>query len=59
MNVDKQEENKKMKKKKLDREEYGYGYDLSVDELNTVGQNESAKTNESQAPNHPVSNDNK
>lgn len=28
-----------------DREEYGYGYDKSVDDLKVIGQNQSAKKN--------------
>lgn len=31
-------------KKSLDREEYGYGYDLSPDDLDVRGQNKEAKT---------------
>ncbi len=59
MNKEKQEENKEMKEKKLDREEFGYGYDLSVDDLNKLGQNEFAKTSKDRAANHPISNDKK
>lgn len=33
----------KMKRNQLDREEYGYGYDLSPDDLDVIGQNEKAK----------------
>ncbi|MED3660718.1 hypothetical protein [Ureibacillus terrenus] len=33
----------KKKEKPLDREEYGYGYDLSPDDLDVIGQNEQAK----------------
>ncbi|RHW38529.1 hypothetical protein D1B33_06530 [Lysinibacillus yapensis] len=33
----------KKKKSTLDREEYGYGYDLSVDDLAVIGQNDKAK----------------
>lgn len=35
-----------MSKKKgngLDREEYGYGYDISPDDLGVIGQNQEAK----------------
>lgn len=59
MSKNKQEENKEKKIGKLDREEYGYGYDISVNDLNTVGQNESAKTNNDKRANHPISNDDK
>lgn len=31
------------KKGRHDREEYGYGYDLSPDDLDVIGQNENAK----------------
>ncbi|WP_342774230.1 hypothetical protein [Lysinibacillus antri] len=37
------EENKKFKSKKLDREEYGHGFDLSPDDFDVVGQNQNAK----------------
>lgn len=30
-------------KKGLDREEYGYGYDLSPDDFDVIGQNDEAK----------------
>lgn len=33
----------KKKEKPLDREEYGYGYDLSPDDLDVIGQNEQEK----------------
>lgn len=33
----------KEKKNTLDREEYGYGYDLSPDDFDVIGQNEQAK----------------
>lgn len=33
----------KSKKNNLDREEYGYGFDLSPDDLDVIGQNEQAK----------------
>lgn len=59
MSKNQQEENKKKKMEKLDREEYGYGYDISVNDLNTLGQNESAKTNNDKRTNHPISNDDK
>ncbi|MEO4051874.1 hypothetical protein [Solibacillus sp. CAU 1738] len=31
------------KKNGLDREEYGYGFDISVDDLGVIGQNNKAK----------------
>ncbi|MBD7944177.1 MULTISPECIES: hypothetical protein [Psychrobacillus] len=34
---------KKKKENTLDREEYGYGYDISPKDLGVVGQNEAAK----------------
>ncbi|MCG7436902.1 hypothetical protein P4645_17100 [Lysinibacillus fusiformis] len=33
----------KRNKKPLDREEYGYGFDISVDDLGVIGQNNEAK----------------
>lgn len=33
----------KNRKKGLDREEYGYGYDLSPDDFDVIGQNDAAK----------------
>jgi len=61
MSKKKQEQNKDEKKKQQDREEFGYGYDISVDDLDTLGQNESAKTNKdrNRVANHPISNDDK
>lgn len=35
----------KNKKNSLDREEYGFGYDLSPDDLEIKGQNNKAKKN--------------
>ncbi|MFF2753167.1 hypothetical protein ACFVR1_05360 [Psychrobacillus sp. NPDC058041] len=35
----------KNKKNSLDREEYGFGYDLSPDDLEVKGQNNKAKKN--------------
>ncbi|TQR09247.1 hypothetical protein [Psychrobacillus soli] len=32
-------------RKSLDREEYGFGYDVSPDDLDVRGQNKEAKTN--------------
>lgn len=37
--------NEKNKKNSLDREEYGHGYDLSPDDFDVVGQNNTAKKN--------------
>lgn len=48
-----------MKKAKFDREEFGFGLDLSPDDLDTVGQNKAAKNNIKREPNHPVNNDKK
>lgn len=33
----------KKKSNNLDREEYGYGYDISPDDLGVIGQNREAK----------------
>ncbi|WP_431030427.1 hypothetical protein [Lysinibacillus sp. LZ02] len=33
----------KKKKNGLDREEYGYGFDISADDLGVIGQNNQAK----------------
>jgi len=33
----------KKKDNRLDREEYGYGYDISPDDLGVIGQNNEAK----------------
>lgn len=35
--------NEKNKKSGVDREEYGYGFDISVDDLGVIGQNNKAK----------------
>lgn len=48
-----------MKKAKFDREEFGFGHDVSPDDLDTVGQNNAAKNNIKREPNHPVNNDKK
>ena len=48
-----------MKKATFEREEFGYGYDVSPDDLDTVGQNKAAKNNIKREPNHPVNNDKK
>lgn len=45
----------KNKKNSLDREEYGFGYDLSPDDLDVRGQNEEAKTfNDNENKNKPT-----
>ena len=54
-----QRQNKNMKKAKFDREEFGFGHDLSPDDLDKVGQNKAAKNNIKHEPNHPVNNDKK
>jgi hypothetical protein len=54
-----QRQNKNMKKATFEREEFGYGYDVSPDDLDIVGQNKAAKNNIKREPNHPVSNDKK
>lgn len=56
---EKQKENMNKKKAKLDREEFGFGYDLSPDDLEVKGQNRSAKSNTNRGPNHPTNNDQK
>lgn len=38
---------KKNNKNKLDREEYGYGYDISPDDMGVIGQNTEAKKHNS------------
>lgn len=35
--------NKKKRTSEKDREEYGYGYDRSVDDLKVIGENKKAK----------------
>ena len=42
MNNSQNKNNEKIKNEK-DREEYGFGYDRSVEDLKVIGQNESAK----------------
>lgn len=37
------EEKRKHKAKQLDREEFGYGMDLSPDDFDVIGQNDAAK----------------
>ncbi|MET0787587.1 MAG: hypothetical protein ABWY25_12880 [Paenisporosarcina sp.] len=56
---EKQKENMNRKKEKLDREEFGFGYDISANDLNIKGQNRSAKSNIKREPNHPTNNDQK
>ena len=46
-----------MKKAKVDREEFGFGYDLSPDDLEVKGQNRTAKSNTKREPNHPTKNE--
>lgn len=36
-------EKEKKNKRKLDREEYGYGFDISADDLGVIGKNNQAK----------------
>lgn len=40
----------KNNKNQKDREEYGYGYDRSVDDLQVIGQNNAAKKEKSKRP---------
>lgn len=54
-----QQESKSIKKAILNREEYGFGHDVSPDDLDTLGQNKAAKNNIKREPNHPVNNDKK
>ncbi|WP_075619941.1 hypothetical protein [Paenisporosarcina indica] len=56
---DNQIRNIEKKKKILGREEIGYGYDISVNDLNILGQNEAAKNNDTKGANHPINNDKK
>lgn len=56
---DNQIRNIEKKKKIQDREEIGYGYDISVNDLNILGQNEAAKSNDTEGANHPINNDKK
>jgi hypothetical protein len=57
--VNQQKQNKNIKKAKFDREEFGFGYDVSPDDLDTVGQNKAAPKNGTRKPNHPINNDKK
>ncbi len=51
--------NDKQKKKQLDREEYGYGFDISVDDLAVIGQNKQAKKqNDNENKDKPHNKDN-
>ncbi|GKV69004.1 hypothetical protein NCCP2716_15020 [Sporosarcina sp. NCCP-2716] len=43
------EEKRKHKAKQLDREEFGYGMDLSPDDFDVIGQNDAAKKHNRQA----------
>jgi len=54
-----QQRNIDKKKQQQDREEFGYGYDISVNDLNKIGQNEAAKKKNTRNDNHPINNDNK
>jgi len=49
----------KRNKKPLDREEYGYGFDISVDDLGVIGQNQQAKKqNDNENKDKPHNKDN-
>jgi len=49
----------KRNKKHLDREEYGYGFDISVDDLAVIGQNQQAKKqNDNENKDKPHNKDN-
>ncbi|UXJ71222.1 hypothetical protein [Lysinibacillus fusiformis] len=49
----------KRNKKNLDREEYGYGFDISVDDLGVIGQNnEAKKQNDNENKDKPHNKDN-
>lgn len=49
----------KRNKKSLDREEYGYGFDISVDDLGVIGQNnEAKKQNDNENKDKPHNKDN-
>jgi len=49
----------KRNKKPLDREEYGYGFDISVDDLGVIGQNnEAKKQNDNENKDKPHNKDN-
>ncbi|MGE7094149.1 hypothetical protein ACQKII_22465 [Lysinibacillus sp. NPDC048646] len=51
--------NEKRKKRQLNREEYGYGFDISVDDLGVIGQNEQAKKqNDNENKDKPHNKDN-
>ena len=54
-----QQENIPKKMQQQDREEFGYGYDIALNDLKTLGQNESAKSNKTRSANHQVNNDSK
>ena len=41
---------KKKQKSTLDREEYGYGYDISPDDMGVIGQNTEAKKHNNSQP---------
>nr|WP_249664508.1 hypothetical protein [Lysinibacillus sp. D4B1_S16] len=49
----------KRNKKNLVREEYGYGFDISVDDLGVIGQNnEAKKQNDNENKDKPHNKDN-
>ncbi|MFJ3389643.1 hypothetical protein [Lysinibacillus sp. NPDC086135] len=49
----------KKNKKSLDREEYGFGFDISVDDLGVIGQNQQAKKqNDNENKDKPRNKDN-
>nr|WP_234007786.1 hypothetical protein [Lysinibacillus sp. FJAT-14745] len=49
----------KENKKSLDREEYGFGFDISVDDLAVIGQNQQAKKqNDNENKDKPRNKDN-
>lgn len=51
--------NENKKKNPLDREEYGYGYDLSPDDLDVRGQNNVAKkSNDNENKDKPINKNN-
>jgi len=55
MNLTKEKNNKKT----VDREEYGYGFDISVDDLGVIGQNKQAKKqNDNENKDKPRNEDN-
>ena len=60
MSTSNKQRNIDKKQQQQDREEFGYGYDISVNDLNKIGQNEAAKKNKNtRNENHPINNENK